>query len=1213
MNNEQYNKTLLALKNRTLSSVYKNSRYRSPVLISNRDIDYKENINIYPVEYYYYNDRIYSSISSIDNPESSIGVIKVDDFPFSSLIKKSEKKSFVCNMHDILYQRYCEPFMLFINGKFVNWNYISILFNFGECYILINQDQYNYYNLKFANIDIVILPFKIDYIGEESNEFFDYMYDIYKSYIQKSLIYNNNKYSITVPGIDETYEYKSKVYNIGAWLYSQLKYNYLGLLSEYKINKLKNIDITKNFYDINGNISDVYHMKFNAFDKDSYNRIIYKNMCEKNLEDYYSSAIFRFNSNGNLDNNGSNILSISTTDIEWNKISLESSIYKNEINHNLFRHNYLIFKNGLFDSESKISTYYNIATIEKYEDCILYTIYNKDILDLKCHTNICFPETSYNYLKNQIDSDIIQKLFNPFDFNIDSEKNYNDNMLSLINSAIYYNTYLLNDFYDVNIKSKNFTGAEINDKMIENDNIRGFIITRHKYENYESYIIIFLNGELIDEYNNLIVFPNYFFIPTNRIFNETDKIEVLYFNRINNNEINFRMNSSILNEPLNDPLKYQDIETSIFSKYINESELKIFNRYPEDMIIYKSLVKRSEKIAFNVSKYQDNKVFINSSIPYNTELTAVSSRKFIYQRLSAKQKTYKIQLDSRFKYCDNQKQYVLFINGRRMADDSFLITIPKYNRPFWAMYLYTAKFVDINDRIDLFYLPEELVDINYDNSISLNSSGYIQLDKRFIDVPFNPDLYILFINGKKIPKDEIIAIDSSTFRVKTDQLSRNNLIINPIYIESNNEIKQYMKSGKFNSYDKIMKTLSLSEIDNIFNVYSTITNDINELYKVNTNVGRIAILNEIIRDFWVSPSYGYNEIPFAYDYINDEYINNITINIPDSIIALPMNNIDILSDESILTNISDSIITLPINCITNNNNEISNVDILDINNIILTSLDAARYENIIKDKLLFISTESEDTLYRYELGDTIDNLNIVWEYSFGFYNALKLYKQYIEYKTNNDEEYTLVNIDDLDIRNYTFNSVNTDMNIIIHGVSAKSSAEKIININFYNGIYYGLIDENDSKDIKSKQEILNIIEKFNTNTFIKVLQDTPEIKLKDYIIGNNNYFIFACPKRLVYNNNQLLIDFDMPEIYNNDIIQNCRDDKITPIYTNGEYDIYETNNLFKKIPKMEMIYLGEYDYTNSKNYTEKYCIWKSNGYFTRLFNNYGFNINIKYK
>ena len=43
-------------------------------------------------------------------------------------------------------------------------------------------------------------------------------------------------------------------------------------------------------------------------------------------------------------------------------------------------------------------------------------------------------------------------------------------------------------------------------------------------------------------------------------------------------------------------------------------------------------------------------------------------------------------------------------------------------------------------------------------------------------------------------------------------------------------------------------------------------------YKSRANVGRIAIVNEIVRDFWVTSGYEYNETPFVYDYQMDDYI-----------------------------------------------------------------------------------------------------------------------------------------------------------------------------------------------------------------------------------------------------------------------------------------------------------------------------------------------------
>lgn len=88
----------------------------------------------------------------------------------------------------------------------------------------------------------------------------------------------------------------------------------------------------------------------------------------------------------------------------------------------------------------------------------------------------------------------------------------------------------------------------------------------------------------------------------------------------------------------------------------------------------------------------------------------------------------------------------------------------------------------------------------------------------------------------------------------------------------------------------------------------------------------------------------------------------------------------------------------------------------------------------------------------------------------------------------------------------------------------------------------------------------------------------------------------------------------MPDPKSKDVQLNCRDDKATPIYTSGSWDDITNHNLFEPLEKMEMIYLGEFIYTNSSGYTELYSIWRSNGYFTRLFDKYKFDkIIVRYK
>ena len=51
-------------------------------------------------------------------------------------------------------------------------------------------------------------------------------------------------------------------------------------------------------------------MKFNTFDKDSYNKTLYDNICYSSKNIYEEKAMIRFDSNGLCSNDGVNILNL---------------------------------------------------------------------------------------------------------------------------------------------------------------------------------------------------------------------------------------------------------------------------------------------------------------------------------------------------------------------------------------------------------------------------------------------------------------------------------------------------------------------------------------------------------------------------------------------------------------------------------------------------------------------------------------------------------------------------------------------------------------------------------------------------------------------------------------------------------------------------------------------------------------------------------------
>jgi hypothetical protein len=1330
---EQKLEIVKALKPHTRDSVYENGLKRLPVIINSTEVvpiemdpdntyyEYKNNVTTSVestrtvetintstgktetseesyTQYYgtkkyrltaqtkfHYNDTWYNYKYSAEEPQFTFGIIKVDNLPYRSFNSKRNKKSFICTMNDLIYNGYCEPFMIFIDGLFVNWNVIHVVFDCDDTYLLLYGEKYNWFNLREQNIQMIVLPYHLEYIGSIDSNYFDMMYEVTKSCLQDSLKLNDeDKITITLPAIEDIYNYRGMIYNVGAWLYTQQKNYYLGLLNADQVNKLKKIELVKYEYDISGNIVSSITTKFNALDRDSCPQALYDRLTCLTREEYQDKAIINFNDDGELIPNTTVVNAFALLDDTISVQNFSGSgpmqTYTLDNDNFITTDNFITFFDGRFRPEmvNDLAIYQNkYIKIENLEVSKRFSLFFfklnnlEKIEDIEDNFNKSYINSRYMAVKygaTQAPSDIA------FANLIDSNKyylNYSFNNTDLYeeqvdrakDTILEYDVRKYNKLYHTNIECISYTGEEISNNLISTlgyESRRGLKLPRSKYENHESYVIVFENGELLPEYSRMIVYPNFFFIPIDedREFAVSSKIELMYLNMIDNNEISFEMTDYMLEHMPENDSKWR--QTDIFSKFIRPEDLKIFHNYPTAIIRYPTLVEPSDNIAFNVSYRVDGDLYIKREVSDLKEgvFTAVSSRKFIYQRLYADKKAYRIELDKRFRYCDNIKQYVLFINGRRMDDDTFLVTIPKWSRPFWGMYIYLTKFVGPEDRVELFYLPEELNNTNIDEAIKIKTTGYIETTRSTLEVPYDSRLYLFFINGKKIPSDNLISVDSSRLRLSQDTRSTNDLVINRIYTDTIPEIVSYMAGNTNSKYDKFIHDIlsnpeSYTLLDRMLNQFIQIT-DIEE-DKTRNNVAKIAIINEIIRDFWVTSGYHYNDEPFVYDYdIDDLY--------------MPTD---------------------------------------DNGNVISPALDANQFINILKNDfhLVYFYANVNELV---EIGTRLTQIIFNWEFCQNLYN-----------ENNNiiNQSFTYHDITQnigLTDRQWTYSTpTTTDTTFVFNAATPYQKIQKKFSLTFVNGIYYGNVDEDILQDIERDNTVVDFTdvmalvpkdgiiqpstyqeaedpaetaliyreqnyviehlgireikyipddstlwsedsivtmsdhrlyaitpesEEFKDLLFYnctiempnflsssdfqhilgnlnKSLQIDPVLDLENYVIGNNNYFVYSCPKRLAYDeNSDFMLEFVLPDPNSDDVKAHCRDDKTTPIYTSGEgWDDYEQKHQLIPLDYMEMVYLGEFLYTNSSGYTEPYCFWRTNGFFTRLFDDYGFSIKIRFR
>jgi len=122
-----------------------------------------------------------------------------------------------------------------------------------------------------------------------------------------------------------------------------------------------------------------------------------------------------------------------------------------------------------------------------------------------------------------------------------------------------------------------------------------------------------------------------------------------------------------------------------------------------------------------------------------------------------------------------------------------------------------------------------------------------------------------------------------------------------------------------------------------------------------------------------------------------------------------------------------------------------------------------------------------------------------------------------------------------------------------------------------------------------------------------LIPEAPYIQINNLDIGNNKHLVFACPKRLVYDEYMPMSKFIFPDItsdeFTNKVFQSS-----TPIYTDGKID--SLTKQLSNITNMKMVYMGETKYKNDYGYTEVYMVWMTNGYFTSLKNGSRINVTI---
>lgn len=440
----------------------------------------------------------------------------------------------------------------------------------------------------------------------------------------------------------------------------------------------------------------------------------------------------------------------------------------------------------------------------------------------------------------------VKDLSEPFDFKYDKNLSYEENVYNALNYIMRYNSSLLDDIYKkkANIVSKLFTGKQIKSNM---DKFGFTRMSRRVGTGTSTNVIIFVNGELYKAYNELKYKNKDFIFPVIDIEDE-DIIEILYFTDVDNRRIKLNFSST-------------GDDRYIVDSSINMDNMKLFTMNPGEATFN---IERKDYIQYEIGfsyEKQENqiiKIIPEDSFYYDRTLSLVSERQFHYACKIAKDKCINMILPEEFRFCNDINRYMIFVNGRKMDSNNFKVTIPKPTRPFDEISVYINIILEKGDKLEVFYVPEVMEELVIEQDLDL--SGVVSIDKSKIAYNLNKDLYMIFINGKKINSEQMFNIDQSRLKIISGVESVNNLSIIK-HVKDDEILSELFNENK----DKITEILQLISSQDLDILYNSDTVSIVEENIKSDQISMKLVMYKLINDYYLRP-YVYNGNEFIYDF-----------------------------------------------------------------------------------------------------------------------------------------------------------------------------------------------------------------------------------------------------------------------------------------------------------------------------------------------------------
>lgn len=516
-----------------------------------------------------------------------------------------------------------------------------------------------------------------------------------------------------------------------------------------------------------------FYILADGFDRDVLNKvdIVYLPCNVKYSEEGDSSpfdtVLFRFNEDGTIGDDDSPIV-LSTEDQYLDCFRYEAKEPVLNCKLGIDKHflltndNVFLFKNGLLDTTTpRNMRSLNLFTIDDGKDCgnTSFIVFHNTFSNSNLSAAIKPPNEDYlNDVQQgtKINTRIQQTEFEKhFDLTMDRNETYDNNLANGLSNLYQHDQSLMDDVYLKRSKVPNalYTGAQIKSKL-QSGNL---VMPRHSYTGYgENFVIVFLNGEIYENYHLISYDINNFTIPFGTI-EDTDIIEIFYFKEVNNTVIQ----ANISNGEAIGVKPYRRDELTILSDYDTTT----------DAVIPGMLFKVSS--ALNA----DNTVIYKNPYFYDKDVTFVSSRQYKYHYEINTTATNSVTLPDMFKTCLDKQKYLIFINKRLVNSNNYKMSFEVSS--YTSMTMNLNFTLNVDDRLEIFYVPENATYINSGFKIIIDSIKVIATEdnQSVFRIPYPYTRYVKDKTGF------IVSIGSTVIQPNRYELIDNNTKIRLLYEE----------------------------------------------------------------------------------------------------------------------------------------------------------------------------------------------------------------------------------------------------------------------------------------------------------------------------------------------------------------------------------------------------------------------------------------------